>query len=186
MNYKKLEWHYPAKPFHLNQAWGILNPIYKRFGFERHNGIDFALETDAELHYPWSGTGTVVKVGEQSGGGIYVGILSNEKYEFPDKGAYILSDFLHCKEILVKEGDQVRTGDVIAIADNTGFSTGPHTHEQDRRVYKNLNNVDKNDANNSFDPLPYASGVYAEDIGTIREIIAKITKWLNKYIDIKK
>ncbi len=189
----KPQYHFPVKPFRLNQAWGILNSIYNQFGFSRHNGIDFALGTDKTVRYPWSGTGTVVRVGDQpNGGGIFVGIMSNELYEFDDRrGARILSDFLHCEKLLVGLGDKVRTGDPIAVADNTGFSTGPHTHEQDRRV-KTWNGLvgqrlqwaalDDNDANGSFDPLRYASLRYSEDIGTMRDLIVRLTNLVQRWV----
>lgn len=169
------QWHYPTTPFHVNQAWGIKNPIYEQFGFSRHNGVDFALGEDTMLYYPWNGTGTVVKTDNiPNGAGIMVRVRSNEEYDFGDRKAYILTDFMHCHTLFVKEGDTVRTGDRLARADNTGFSTGAHTHEQDKRVTKKGRELDVNDANGSFNPLPYASGVPAQVVGTWREILARI------------
>lgn len=179
MKPNKPEWHYPTQPFHLNQAFGLYNPAYAQFGFMHHNGIDFAPGDGKEIRYPWSGTGKVTRIDNQpKGGGIYVTVRSNQPYEFPDgKIAYILTDFLHCEKVLVKLNHEVKTGDLLAIADNTGFSTGPHTHEQDRRVDVHGRFIDKNTPetpNGSFDPLPYASGVSAQIIGTIRETLARI------------
>lgn len=189
----KPRYYYPAKPFVINQRWGIRNPAYEQFGFSAHNGTDFRLGSDKRVRYPWEGTGTVVRIGFQpKGGGIFVGVMSNEVYQFPDgRAARILSDFLHCEEIIAKEGDQVATGDVLAIADNTGFSTGPHTHEQDRRVSTwngktgealQFAMADRNDANNSFDPLDYATGMYAEGYSTVRNLLVLIVARLQSLL----
>jgi murein DD-endopeptidase MepM/ murein hydrolase activator NlpD len=34
----------------------------------------------------------------------------------------------HSSKLLVKEGQQVRAGQLLGLTGNTGFSTGPHLH----------------------------------------------------------
>lgn len=163
--------YWPAKPFVLNQGWGILNPIYNQFGFSRHNGIDIALGADKKLYAPCNGQ--VVRIGNQpTGGGNFFGIMT-DIYDWPDGQYRVLLDFLHCESISVQEGQMLKTGDLMAIADNTGLTTGPHTHIQPRRVKfwngqfgTNLawTTEDANDANNTFDPLPYFGNFFAVDI----------------------
>lgn len=45
-----------------------------------------------------------------------------------DHGMGLNSSFLHCSQLLVKEGDRVRQGQVIARIGMTGRATGPHLH----------------------------------------------------------
>jgi murein DD-endopeptidase MepM/ murein hydrolase activator NlpD len=178
---------WPIKPYIQNQAWGVLDPKdYSQFGFTRHNGIDMRLSPDRTIYAPFDYT--VVRVGtrengqwQPNGGGIFVGILS-EPIDFPAftnttpngvvvqfaAGTYrVLLDMLHLDHVLVKEGATGHTGDLVAICDNTGFSTGPHCHTQWRRVNwdgKTATTVDVNDANNSFDPTPFWDGFYSVDV----------------------
>ena len=45
-----------------------------------------------------------------------------------DHGAGLNSAFLHCSELLVSEGEQVRQGQAIGRIGATGRATGPHLH----------------------------------------------------------
>jgi murein DD-endopeptidase MepM/ murein hydrolase activator NlpD len=176
----------PIKPYIVNQAWGVFNAIYQQFGFSWHNGVDLALAPDRKIFAPFDYT--VVRVAtrenggwQEHGGGIFIGLMS-EPIDFPAftqttpngiavnfaAGTYrVLLDMLHLDHPLVKEGQTGKTGDLVAICDSTGFSTGPHCHTQWRRVLWNggaITFVDKNEANNSFDPTPFYDRFYAHDV----------------------
>ncbi len=61
------------------------------------------------------------------------------------------------------------------IADNTGFSTGLHTHMGLYRVdYMNasIHKLDQNDAEGSFDPSLFFTGEYAIDKATLPTLIS--------------
>jgi murein DD-endopeptidase MepM/ murein hydrolase activator NlpD len=138
----KPEFFYPVKPHFLTQGWGIFRPeIYAQFGFNRHNGLDHGFLGSKNIYAPCDGT-VLLQGNEPKGGGIYVAILSHP-FSFPeftcstpDKKSIkfaagwhrVRIDFLHLEKILVKPGDFIKAGDLIAIGDNTGFSTGPHCH----------------------------------------------------------
>ena len=183
----RLRLYYPAKPYIVTQGWGVFNPFYKTFGWSRHNGEDAKLGADKFIYAPIDGV--IARIGNQpTGGGIFIGLMT-EPQVFADGEYRILLDFLHCKELLKVEGDMVKIGDKIAIGDNTGAATtGSHTHLQCRRVaYWNKqtgvdlvwNELDKNDANNSFDPSPYWTGIYAVDyekwLGLHRALISTLS-----------
>lgn len=184
---------YSMRPHIVNQKWGVYNPIlYASFGFTRHNGEDDRIGTDRLVHaelpcvYYKSGF-------QPNGGGIYASYLS-ELQVFPDgQTCRVLIDYLHLKEILTTEGQQVELGQPVAIPDNTGMaSTGEHLHTQYRRVIWNDNktaliNIDTNDANNSFDPEPFRDSTYAEDyykISILQKLVAAYNALL-KLISIK-
>ena len=178
----KLALLYPVKPHVVNRAWGYYSPgEYERFGFARHNGVDLALVHGQPIFSPLEAE--VVRIGDEpQGGGIFVSILSSHAYEFDDGiEARVLLDFMHCQEVMVREGEHVVPGAMLALGDSTGVTTGSHTHMQSRReavippplgatrVFDFqgervcLQDIDTNDANNSFDPTPYFTGAYAVD-----------------------
>lgn len=206
--------YYPVLPFKLNQAWGTFDPKdYSQFGYDRHNGVDAAIGSDKVVRAPFDGV--IVRIGDQpTGGGIFCGLLSTDDYEFdaftcktpegleisfPAETCLVLMDFLHMESLNVVEGTIVKTGDVLGIQDNTGFSTGPHTHIQPRReilkpiapgqtvnpAYRvlgdnYLEDVDKNDANNTFDPTSFWNGKYAASIPVAEQVIQHAAKIVNE------
>ena len=84
---------------------------------ENHNGIDIAAPTGTEIYAAESGTVTKALY-TSVGYGIYAVI---------DHGDYTTL-YSHCSELLVKMGQTVEKGDVIALVGSTGNSTGPHLH----------------------------------------------------------
>ena len=163
----KLSLPYEAKPWKLNQAWGVYNPIYKQFGFSLHNGDDYRVSWDGNTRTPFNCT--VVNVANQpNGAGLFITVMSDDIFESPYGEHRVMIDYMHLKSTLgVYKGKKFKIGEVLAPQNNTGFSTGPHTHGQYRWVsgdHLNFNVVGENEANNSFNPEPYRNGQYAEDI----------------------
>src|SRR5258708_6670253 len=135
---------WPIKPHFTNQAWGVYRPeVYSQFGFTRHNGLDHRLADDAKIYAPADATVYAV-FSQPNGGGNVLSIITDPiafdvfSCSTPDgagigfqAGTYRARiDFLHLDHALVKPGDKLKVGDLIAIGDNTGFSTGPHCHTQ--------------------------------------------------------
>ena len=84
---------------------------------EKHKGVDFAGRTGSDV--------TAVA------GGIVTRARRNGAYgnlvEI-DHGNGYMSRYAHNKDLLVKAGEVVKRGHVIATLGNTGRSTGPHVH----------------------------------------------------------
>lgn len=82
-----------------------------------HRGLDFAARVGTPVYAPAAG---VVKRAHRKGS---LGLLLEIDHE---NG--VVTRYGHLDEFLVKKGDRVRRGQVIARVGNTGRSTGPHLH----------------------------------------------------------
>jgi hypothetical protein len=92
-----------------------------------HEGLDFAAPMGTPI---LAASGGVVRTAANQGGfGNLVEI---------DHGEGLLTRYAHAKVILVKQGDLVRRGQMIARVGSTGLSTGPHLHFEVRRYDKPL------------------------------------------------
>lgn len=169
----KLSLAYEIYPYIVSQKWGNPDPVYLQFGFSKHNGVDVLPAKDGKLYAPFDYEVVWAK-NMPNGGGNVLGIVSQNEYDGPKKKpAFVLIDYLHLEKWLVPVGKKGLAGDLLAITDNTGFSTGPHCHMQYRWEYKKNGgfvDVEKNDAHNSFDPEPFRNGVYARQINLEKQV----------------
>ncbi len=86
-----------------------------------HEGLDIAGPVGSKIHAP--ADGVVTHVETEAGYG---------KVLVLNHGYGIVTRFAHNSENLVKMGQTVKRGDVIALIGNTGRSTGPHCHYEVR------------------------------------------------------
>lgn len=173
---ERLSLYYPVEPHLAIRIWGIEDERYRRFGFKRHNGVDLALPVGDSIRTPFPSR--VVRIGnEHEGAGIFVCLLSTEPLMFDDGvSAYVEITFMHLLLTIVAEGDELSAGELIALGGLTGYATyatGGHTHMAPKRVTlgtAGYEDIDHNDAGNTFDPGPYWNGKYAEDLKTDNEV----------------
>lgn len=91
------------------------HPIYG--GTRFHSGIDIAVDSGIDIKAAEDG---VVLLAETNGGyGLCVII---------DHGGGVSTLYGHAQKLLVKKGEEVTRGQVIAKVGSTGVSTGPHLH----------------------------------------------------------
>ena len=83
-----------------------------------HGGIDLAVPTGTEVYCAWDGRVQAVRY-SKSGYGYHV---------MMDHGNGLITIYAHCSKLVVREGQKVKAGDVLALSGNTGKSTGPHLH----------------------------------------------------------
>ncbi|HOJ37144.1 MAG TPA: M23 family metallopeptidase [Ignavibacteriales bacterium] len=105
----------PANGY-LGDSYGLrIHPILKRQIF--HNGQDIVVDVGTPVKA--TGNGKVEFAGQKVGYGNV--LIINHGYGYK-------TVYAHLSQILVKEKQVVKRGDIIAKSGNTGLSTGPHLH----------------------------------------------------------
>ena len=98
---------------------------------QMHSGLDFAMPIGTPIYA--TANGVVLSAGIQPGYGHMVEIRHN--FGFGTRYGHLNGKYL------VKQGDFVRKGDIIAYSGNSGLSTGPHLHYEIRFISKALNPI---------------------------------------------
>ena len=101
----------------VSTKYGTGRTVNNKKSSSHHKGIDISADLGASVKS--ANNGTVVLTGEY--------ILTG-KTVIIDHGQGIVSAYYHLSEIIVKEGADVKSGEVIAKVGSTGMSTGPHLH----------------------------------------------------------
>jgi murein DD-endopeptidase MepM/ murein hydrolase activator NlpD len=110
-NYK---FDYPLKG-EITSRFGVresTNPIVTPY----HSGIDIAADTGTKIKAALSGK--VIKASYEGAYGKHVVIQHDD----------LTITYAHCSSLKVKEGQNVKQGDIIGLVGSTGLSTGPHLH----------------------------------------------------------
>ena len=102
------------------------NPILHKQ--ELHDGLDISVPEGTEVVAVKSGRVTEVRTSATYG----------KLLRFETTDGYTIL-YAHLSEILVKKGEKIKQGQVVAKSGNTGLSTGPHLHYGIYRDGKLLN-----------------------------------------------
>ncbi|MDA8017646.1 MAG: M23 family metallopeptidase [Thermoanaerobaculia bacterium] len=129
-----------SSDFVLTSPYGTrTSPFTREIDF--HAGIDMAAPTGTPILAP--SDGIVAFAGRyplrQNVGWWRYGNLVALRH-----GERFITLYGHCDEIMVKGGDRVEQGDVIATVGDTGWSTNPHLHYEIRR---------RDEADQTFKPI---------------------------------
>lgn len=100
---------------------GIITSFYGARWGSKHNGIDIGCPHGSNIYAITDGV--VIDAGYNASMGNFVRIAHSN-----DKNGIVSSIYMHNSSLLVKNGDTVVKGQVIAKAGSTGNSTGPHCH----------------------------------------------------------
>lgn len=109
------KWGVPVKALITSKFGKRTNPITKKI--EQHNGVDLKLPVGSKVYNPFGGV--VYKVFDNAKGGKQLIVQHRNKYR---------TGYAHLSKVLVKEGQKVRKGMVLALSGDTGSVTGPHLH----------------------------------------------------------
>ncbi|MDO4530340.1 MAG: M23 family metallopeptidase [Bacillota bacterium] len=100
----------------ITSFWGEReNPVTGKW--ELHNGLDIAAAEGTEVLAVKSGVVTEVRTSATYG----------KLLQYETEDGYTVM-YAHLSKVLVKKGEQIRQGQVVARSGNTGLSTGPHLH----------------------------------------------------------
>lgn len=110
----------PVKDVLVTQSFGrnYVN-FYTNLGLKGHNGIDFRARRGCPIYA--SHDGKVTFSGTDGGGGVAVYLLNEQEH--------YQTVYYHLLETKVSNGEQVKAGQIVGLADNTGqYTTGDHLH----------------------------------------------------------
>lgn len=93
-----------------------------------HNGTDFAVRVGTPVVAPADGVVELAKYSRSAG--YYIILRHRNNYS---------TVYMHLSKLLVKPGQTVKIGQLIARSGNTGMSTGPHLHYELRRNGRAVN-----------------------------------------------
>ncbi len=117
----------PRTDFLGGFTWPVTGPISGVYGSQRilngkprrpHMGVDIARPSGTPVRAPADGVVTLAEPDMFFSGGTL----------FIDHGLGLSTSYLHLSRILVKVGDHVTRGQVVARIGSTGRATGPHLH----------------------------------------------------------
>src|SRR6476619_4401435 len=111
----------PPSSLKPNYIWPVNGVITSGFGprwGRMHSGIDIAGPAGTPIHA--AADGVVISAGWNDGG--YGNLV---KIQHPNGS---VTFYAHNQKVLVRQGQQVHKGEIIAELGSTGNSTGPHCH----------------------------------------------------------
>lgn len=173
----------------INQKFGLMGlPVYATLGLKGHNGMDFYALDGFPIYAAHDGE--VTFCGEDGSAGLGVVIRTLEPKEYGENKVYFKSIYWHIKKgsFKVKAGDIVKAGHLIALADNTGLSTGAHLHFGLKPVLKGETdwswyNIEQNNGYmGAIDPMPYFNKYFASDAQKVQSILQSIIDILNSIL----
>lgn len=152
---------HPVKKVSINQSFGNVDPMYTNIGLKGHNGLDYHAPDGTPVLAAHDGT--VTYAGLDGSNGNLIVIMTDSTFDYNGTQSYFKSLYCHLKTgtYKVTAGDKVKVGQVIALADNSGMSTGSHLHFgfkpvlQGEQPWQWYNLEQDNGYNGAIDPKPY-------------------------------
>lgn len=134
---------WPTSERRVTQRFGANPSYYAQFGLPGHEGVDLAAAHDTPIYVVADGEVYMIRAaasGHPYGNAVYIRHADGYR-----------TAYAHNASLLVAVGDQVRAGQQIARADNTGNSSGSHLH---LTLYRDGHSA-PGYPNNIIDPTPF-------------------------------
>lgn len=107
---------WPVQPVVLTSPWGTrVHPLHGEVRF--HAGVDLLAELSQPVRA--AASGTIVFAGWNGAHGKQVEVQHD---------GHLSTRYSHLQTLLIPPGTQVKQGDIIGLAGETGLVTGPHLH----------------------------------------------------------
>jgi hypothetical protein len=139
---------WPTNYKHVTQFFGARPDYYGQWGLPGHDGVDLRAPDNSPVFAV--ADGSVYRVETNPGAsnyGIHVRIQHIDGWK---------TIYAHFKRANVVPGQQVKAGDIVGYADNTGNSSGSHLHlGLKREGYTYIDSNGEPWPHNFFDPTPY-------------------------------
>ena len=132
----------------ISQKFGENPDIYAWLGIQGHNGLDIPYADGTEVYASHDGVIEFAGADSYTNGPAGLGIvLKTQDYK---------TIYWHLLEFKVSPGQQVKQGQLIALGDNTGFSTSSHLHFGLKLLDSNGNVLNRdNGYDGAQDSLPF-------------------------------
>lgn len=178
----RLRLQYPVQPPTINQVFGVNGDYYQKNGINitGHNGIDFRAYHGQEVYASHDGIVTYAGLDNREGLGIV--LRTKEQVDYDGGVGFVKTIYWHLKDVSVTVGQEIRLGQLIGHADNTGLSTGDHLHFGLKPILKGENdwtwwNAEPNNGyGGAIDPAPYfIASVKPEDTDLIENLTLQKT-----------
>jgi len=108
--------------FPITRKFGVVDPAYSNYPGSQHPGTDYGLPVNTPLVAGMGGTVSIYDRNPNihTGRGKEVVIVSGDKQR----------KTCHMNRIDVESGQTVTEGQAIGLSGNTGYSSGPHLHDE--------------------------------------------------------
>ena len=127
----------PMRGYYDLHSFGIrLHPVLRIM--KPHEGLDIAADVGNPVYSTGDG---VVQFAGRTGGGYGIAVEIKHGYGYT-------SFYSHLSKIIVRDGQRVKRGDLIALSGRTGLVSGPHLHYEVR-----LNGLRQNPVDYFFDGI---------------------------------
>ena len=127
----------PMRGYYDVNSFGMrLHPVLRIM--KPHEGLDIAADVGNAVYATGDG---VIQFSGRTGGGYGIAVEVKHGYGYT-------SFYAHLSKVLVREGQRVKRGDLLALSGRTGLVSGPHLHYEVR-----LNGMRQNPIDYFFDDV---------------------------------